>query len=150
MWFSHMQFGSYQNLKSVYNQISSEKMHFGLLLGYTFICVLKIILVANSFWIQILILYLIHRSFTHSYRQLHTHIKLYTLRKPGESYIYTLELSFRVTRVGLRGLQRNRRHTRSKWNHCKSRLLLPLFSHSVVNLGVPLPPIQSRVCSLSQ
>lgn len=64
--------------------------------------------------------------------------------------MYTLELSFRVTQVGLRGLQRNRRYTRSKWSQCKSRLLLPLFSHSVVNLGIPPPPIQSRVCSLSQ
>lgn len=50
--------------------------------------------------------------------------------------------------MGLRGLQRNRRRTRSKRNRCRSRLLPLVLSYSVVNLGVLPPPIQSQVYSL--
>lgn len=78
---------------------------------------------------------------------MHKNVKLY--KESGESRrcVYK-ELCFRVTQVGLRGLQRNRRHTRSKWNRCKSRLSLPMLPHSVVSLGIPPPRIQSWVCSL--
>lgn len=75
-----------------------------------------------------------------------------SLRVPDLKSSYTRthkNSALRVTQVGLRGLQRNRRHTRSKWNRCRNRLLLPVLLHSVVNLGIPPPPIQSRVCSLS-
>jgi len=69
-------------LSRVCNQ-NSEILCLGLLVYASFVH-LKL----SFLWIN-LKLCLIHCSFTHSYCQLHTHIKLYTLRKPGElSYIH--------------------------------------------------------------